>query len=146
MWACSSAGRAPALQESRQNHTSAASGVANADSRGAINLLNWTEAGPKIALCNDSVNSRGGQKSKCRVWCRLHKTRSHSCFSGCTQSCTHASPRENIAFAANSKPGSGTHSGEHLLCKRVRALQRLHPLLDVFNVFNKFRESASRSK
>ena len=47
MWACSSAGRAPALQESRQNHTSAASGVAYADSRGAINLLNWTEAGPK---------------------------------------------------------------------------------------------------
>jgi hypothetical protein len=49
-WACSSAGRAPALQESRQNHTSAASGVAYAELRGATNLLNWTEAGPKIAL------------------------------------------------------------------------------------------------
>jgi len=35
------------LQESRQNRTSAASGVAYADSRGAINLFNWTEAGPK---------------------------------------------------------------------------------------------------
>jgi hypothetical protein len=46
MWACSSAGRAPALQESRQNHTSAASGVAYADSRGATTLLNWTEVGP----------------------------------------------------------------------------------------------------
>ncbi len=34
-WACSSAGRAPALQESRQNHTSAASGVAYAETRGA---------------------------------------------------------------------------------------------------------------
>jgi hypothetical protein len=35
------------LQESRQNHTSAASGVAYAGTRGAINLLNWTEVGPK---------------------------------------------------------------------------------------------------
>src|SRR5580692_7212945 len=39
--------KAPALQESRQNHTSAASGVAYADARGAIDLLNWTEVGPK---------------------------------------------------------------------------------------------------
>ena len=36
--------RAPALQESRQNHTSAASGVAYAETHGATNLLNWTEA------------------------------------------------------------------------------------------------------
>jgi hypothetical protein len=36
--------------------------------------------------------------------------------------------------------------GEHLLCKRVRALQRLLPLRSVFNVFNNFGESASRSK
>jgi hypothetical protein len=50
MWACSSAGRAPALQESRQNHTSAASGVAYAGTRGAINLLNWTEVGPNACL------------------------------------------------------------------------------------------------
>src|ERR1700733_822258 len=48
MWACSSAGRAPALQESRQNHTSAASGVAYAEARGATNLVNWTDVGPKL--------------------------------------------------------------------------------------------------
>src|SRR5713101_2948528 len=36
--------------------------------------------------------------------------------------------------------------GEHLLCKRVRSFQTLHPLLCVFNVFNNFGESASRSK
>src|SRR5271156_1351498 len=62
LWACSSAGRAPALQESRQNHTSAASGVAYADSRGAINLLNWTEAGPKSMggpLCDGYVRRFG---------------------------------------------------------------------------------------
>ncbi len=52
MWACSSAGRAPALQESRQNHTSAASGVAYADARCATNLLNWTEVGPKSYQAN----------------------------------------------------------------------------------------------
>ena len=28
--------------------------------------------------------------------------------------------------------------GEHLLCKRVRALQRLHPLLNVFNVLKRW--------
>ena len=50
IWACSSAGRAPALQESRQNHTSAASGVAYAETRGATTLLDWTEAGPKVVL------------------------------------------------------------------------------------------------
>jgi len=36
--------------------------------------------------------------------------------------------------------------GEHVLCKRTRALQRLFPLRSVFNVFNSFGESASRSK
>jgi hypothetical protein len=41
-----------------------------------------------IQICYDSVNSRWGQKSKCRVWRRFHKTRSHSYFSTCTQSCT----------------------------------------------------------
>lgn len=38
------------MQESGQNHTSAASGVAYAETRGATDLLNWTEAGPKILL------------------------------------------------------------------------------------------------
>jgi hypothetical protein len=42
--------------------------------------------------------------------------------------------------------GRGAQLGEHLLCKRVRALQRLHPLPSVFNFFNNFWESASRSK
>ncbi len=42
----------------------------------------------RIRTYSLSVNSRAGQKSKCRVWCRLHKTRSHSYFSSCTQSCT----------------------------------------------------------
>ena len=50
------AGEAPetvqvrALQESRQDHTGAASSVAYAETRGAANLLNWTEAGPKVVL------------------------------------------------------------------------------------------------
>src|SRR5271170_6967015 len=50
LWACSSAGRAPALQESRQNHTSAASGVAYAETHGATNLFKWTDIGPKACL------------------------------------------------------------------------------------------------
>src|SRR5208282_5009256 len=47
-WACSSAGRASALQTSRQNHISAASGVAYAGTRGATTLLSWTEVGLKV--------------------------------------------------------------------------------------------------
>jgi hypothetical protein len=46
------------LQESRQNHTSAASGVAYAESRGATNLLNWTEAGPKIRFTSAGLRNR----------------------------------------------------------------------------------------
>src|SRR6266705_4856911 len=46
-WACSSAGRAPALQLSRLNHISAASGVAYTQTYGAIIALNWTEVGRK---------------------------------------------------------------------------------------------------
>jgi hypothetical protein len=46
-WACSSAGRAPALQVCRVNPISSASGVAYAETRGAITLLNWTDIGPK---------------------------------------------------------------------------------------------------
>ena len=45
--ACSSAGRAPALQVSRLNHISAASGVAYAETCGATTLPNWTEVGLK---------------------------------------------------------------------------------------------------
>jgi len=40
--------KSDALQESRQNHTSAASGVAYAEPRGATNPLNWTEVGLKV--------------------------------------------------------------------------------------------------
>jgi len=46
------------LQESKQNHTSAASGVAYAETRGATNLLNWTEAGPKIVLTFEDLRNR----------------------------------------------------------------------------------------
>src|SRR6266576_4152303 len=46
-WACSSAGRAPALQVSRLNHISAASGVAYTETCGATTLSNWTDVGPK---------------------------------------------------------------------------------------------------
>ena len=46
-WACSSAGRAPALQVSRLNHISAASGVAYGEPHGATTLSNWTDLGPK---------------------------------------------------------------------------------------------------
>ena len=42
----------------------------------------------RTRTCNISVNSLGGQNSKCCVWCRLRKTRSHSFFSIRTQSCT----------------------------------------------------------
>src|SRR6267143_3916857 len=45
--ACSSAGRAPALQVSRLNHITAASGVAYMETRGATTLSNWTDVGPK---------------------------------------------------------------------------------------------------
>jgi hypothetical protein len=41
-------GRAPALQVSRLNHTSAASGVAYAETCGATTLSNWTDVGPKV--------------------------------------------------------------------------------------------------
>jgi hypothetical protein len=65
LWACSSAGRAPALQVCRLNHTSSASGVAYADSRGATTLLNWTEVGPncwreplEAALNGSRITSR----------------------------------------------------------------------------------------
>jgi hypothetical protein len=46
------------LQVSRANHTSAASGVAYAETRGATNLLNWTEAGPKILLTSVGPRNR----------------------------------------------------------------------------------------
>ena len=46
------------MQESRQNHTSAASGVAYAETRGANNLLNWTEAGPKILFTSAGLRNR----------------------------------------------------------------------------------------
>jgi hypothetical protein len=44
------------------------------------------------------------------------------------------------------KRGRVAQLGEHLLCKRVRTFQTLHPLRCVFNVSNNFGESASRSK
>ena len=43
-------GRAPALQVSRLSHTSAASGVAYAETCGATTLSNWTDVGPKVCL------------------------------------------------------------------------------------------------
>lgn len=59
-----------------------------------------------------SVNSRGEQRSKCPIWCRLYQSRSHSCLSNCTQSCTH--------FVPKNEPDFGAHSGDHLLCKLAR--------------------------
>jgi hypothetical protein len=53
---------------------------------------------------------------------------------------------KSLQMLQYSKDGRVAQLGEHLLCKRVRALQRLHPLPSVFNVFNNFGESASRSK
>jgi hypothetical protein len=46
------------LQESRRNHTSAASGVAYAETCGATTLLNWTEAGPKVVLASLGLSRR----------------------------------------------------------------------------------------
>jgi len=54
-----------------------------------------------------------------------------------------SSPRQLLQLINS---GRVAQLGEHLLCKRVRALQTLHPFLDFFNVFNNFGESASRSK
>ena len=51
-WACSSAGRAPALQLSRLNYISAASGVAYTQTYGAIIALNWTEGGRNMEFTN----------------------------------------------------------------------------------------------
>jgi hypothetical protein len=39
--------RASAFEVGSVNHISAASGVAYTETRGATNLLNWTEVGPK---------------------------------------------------------------------------------------------------
>jgi len=46
-----------ALQESRQNHTSAASRVAYAETRAATTIFNWTEDGPKVILAAARVHS-----------------------------------------------------------------------------------------
>src|SRR4029077_3603443 len=54
----SSAGRAPALQVSSLQHTSAASGVAYAQTFGATTLLNWTEAGPSVVLTSSGLHRR----------------------------------------------------------------------------------------
>jgi len=50
VWACSSAGRAPALQISTVNHRSAASGVTYVEPRDAATLSNWAEVGAKVVL------------------------------------------------------------------------------------------------
>jgi hypothetical protein len=85
-----------------------------------------------------SVKSRGGQKSKCRVWCRLHKTRSHSYISSCTQSCTHVIERRELRSGRIANQSWGAHSRKGLLCKRVRVLQRLHPLPSGFQCLSTF--------
>jgi len=48
--------------------------------RNRLKILEKFGSSGKIRTCNPSVNSRGDQKPKCRVWCRLHKIWSHSYF------------------------------------------------------------------
>src|SRR6266436_2023264 len=50
-----------------------------------------------LTTVNPSVNSRGGQKSKCPIWCRLRELPSHFSFSSCTQSCTQHSLLPRVA-------------------------------------------------
>jgi hypothetical protein len=55
-----------------------------------IQLTEKSEVGSpgRIRTYSLSVNSRGGQKSKCPIWCRLQEIGSHFSYSNCTQSCT----------------------------------------------------------
>jgi hypothetical protein len=53
---------------------------------------------------------------------------------------------ENILELGDSGSGRVAQLGEHLLCKLDRAVSGFHSFLYIFNVFNKFGESASRSK
>ena len=50
--------RASAFEVGSANHISAASGVAYIETRGATNLLNWTEVGPKVVLRPLGLRSR----------------------------------------------------------------------------------------
>src|SRR5258708_37643842 len=69
-WACSSAGRAPALQVSNINHISAASGVAYTETRGATTLLNWTDVGPTTSKCRSVKEFMRLVASPCVSKCR----------------------------------------------------------------------------
>ncbi len=109
-------------------------------------LWNWTEARPKIVvtslgLRNSALRRDVGvafksatirlaarvvQKSKCRVWCRLHKTRSHSQSSSCTQSCTQ--PQPSSIFVSS--------TATRLPRARVVRPQQLHRLLWLLCVFS----------
>jgi hypothetical protein len=70
----------------------------------------------RIRTSNISVNSRGGQKSKCRVWCRLHKTRTHSSLFSCTQSCP-----QSVLLAKNLRLPSGALFKKTSECSRAIA-------------------------
>jgi len=58
-----------------------------------------------------SVNSRGRQKSKCRIWCRSCGIWSHSSSSNCTQSCTRVSEQTQ----------SWRHVARRICSQRLRA-------------------------
>src|ERR1700688_1577303 len=55
---------------------------------------------------NPSVNSRGEQKSKRPIWCRLRQIRSHSYLFSCTQTCTQASERRTFICRERANDGS----------------------------------------
>src|SRR6516225_11662225 len=69
--ACSSAGRAPALQASSVNHISAASGVAYTKTRGATNPLKRTDVGPKASACGSFATLSGRNLRATLGWSRV---------------------------------------------------------------------------
>jgi hypothetical protein len=100
-------------------------------------------SGPKIEVkavqetVGSSLRGTGAREGRAGQFARAPANKSR---------CSFVDFRERNLLESRSYRGRVAQLGEHLLCKRVRALQRLLPLRSVFNVFNNFGESASRSK
>src|SRR6266478_10209843 len=63
------------------------------------------------------VNSRGGEKSKCPIWCRLQEIGSHFPHSSCTQSCTQTSDLRSLCRWHSAVTIVGNGFGHHLVSR-----------------------------